>query len=453
MDVPDTSDKESRHLEKFLRARERARDAYRNNFNNDFDTLNTDEQIEYFKRRGIKFERYSEDKAKTFMLESTYFFKLKTFATNFLTDSDTNTFINLDFAQLRDVSILDYRLRSLITYLSSNIEHALRIRFNRVLEHFDDDSDEATRPYIEYRRKTNPRYDINRELSRSIYTSNLIQQYDFAQMKPIWLLWETTDFHTLILSYQSYIYSKNLSDIIDSLFRPARKIRNAAAHHNSVLIPTRQEKYNYSNLYYLANIFIPWSERHENEENEHLARADVIRTIMHEQMISQFASLLLVHVNLVASTAVRHSAVREVKEFLSRLTYHWDWYHDESNNCPVLTRKLEAIKVLLESFCSFMNALDNDALSDDEQLLLLPPTARDDTAEILRYTEDCFIDDVRNDIHTLNERDDEEYANEPQMIEEDEEQAEEQTVQLSEEEMLAEIMRQIEEIKHDESRA
>ncbi|WP_454893736.1 hypothetical protein [Alloscardovia omnicolens] len=28
MDVPDTSDKESRHLEKFLRARERARDAY-----------------------------------------------------------------------------------------------------------------------------------------------------------------------------------------------------------------------------------------------------------------------------------------------------------------------------------------------------------------------------------------------------------------------------------------
>lgn len=100
-----------------------------------------------------------------------------------------------------------------------------------------------------------------------------------------------------------------------------------------------------------------------------------------------------------------------------------------------------------------MNALDNDALSDDEQLLLLPPTARDDTAEILRYTEDCFIDDVRNDIHTLNERDDEEYANEPQMIEEDEEQAEEQTVQLSEEEMLAEIMRQIEEIKHDEARA
>ena len=71
MDVPDTSDKESRHLEKFLRAREHARDAYRNNFNNDFDTLNTDEQIEYFKRRGIKFERYSEDKAKTFMLEST----------------------------------------------------------------------------------------------------------------------------------------------------------------------------------------------------------------------------------------------------------------------------------------------------------------------------------------------------------------------------------------------
>ena len=54
---------------------------------------------------------------------------------------------------------------------------------------------------------------------------------------------------------------------------------------------------------------------------------------------------------------------------------------------------------------------------------------------------------------TLNERDDEEYANEPQMIEEDEEQAEEQTVQLSEEEMLAEIMRQIEEIKHDEARA
>lgn len=450
MDVPDTSDKESRHLEKFLRARERARDAYRNNFNNDFDTLNTDEQIEYFKRRGIKFERYSEDKAKTFMLESTYFFKLKTFATNFLTDSDTNTFINLDFAQLRDVSILDYRLRSLITYLSSNIEHALRIRFNRVLEHFDDDSDEATRPYIEYRRKANPRYDVSRELSRSIYTSNLIQQYDFAQMKPVWLLWETTDFHTLIMSYRSYVYSKNLSDVIDSLFTPSRKIRNAAAHHNSVLIPTRQEKRDYNQLFHLANIFLPWGE---HTHSEHLKRADVMRTIMREQMVSQFASLLLVHVNLVASTAVRQSAVKEVKDYLSRLEYHWDWYAGSNSSCPTLTRKLTAIKTLLESFCSFMETLDNGALNEDEQLLLLPPTPRAETEEVLHYMENCFIEDVRDNIHELNEFEEtstDELQSELQLIEDADTDSQQPP---SEEEMLAEIMRQIEEIKHDETRA
>ena len=68
-----------------------------------------------------------------------------------------------------------------------------------------------------------------------------------------------------------------------------------------------REKRDYSELYYLANIFLPWGE---HTHAGHLKRADVMRTIMHEQMVSQFASLLLVRVNLVASTAVRQSAVK-----------------------------------------------------------------------------------------------------------------------------------------------
>ncbi|WP_418969078.1 Abi family protein [Alloscardovia omnicolens] len=443
------SSEDNSRLENFQRARERAHDAYRNNFTNDFDTLNTDEQIEYFKRRGITFERYSEDKAKTFMLESTYFFKLKILSTNFTTDPATNTFTNLDFAQLRDVSILDYHLRSLINYLSSNIEHALRVRFNRVLEHFDDDSDEATRPYIEYRSHGNPRYDVSRDLSRSIYTSNLIEQYDFAQMKPIWLLWEAGDFSTLITSYRAYIRSKKLSDIIDILFNPTRKIRNAAAHHNSVLVPTRQNSI-VNAIVYLANILIPWNE---HTESAHLQRADIVRTIIQDQMVSQFAALLLVHVNLVTSTAVRQSAIREVKDFLSRLEYHWDWYTNENSSCPQLTHKLTAVKTLLESFCSFMEALDDDVLNEDEQLLLLPPTDKAETAEVLLYMEECFVEDVSNDIHKLNEMD-KESAGKPQLIDNaDTDSIEEKTEHLSNEEMLAQIMQQINDMKENEERA
>ena len=50
-----------------------------------------------------------------------------------------------------------------------------------------------------------------------------------------------------------------------------------------------------------------------------------------------------------------------------------------------------------------METLDNGALNEDEQLLLLPPYPRAETEEVLHYMENCFIEDVRDNIHELNE--------------------------------------------------
>lgn len=52
--------------------------------------LNTDEQIQYMQNQGIKFNFISKEKAKKFLSESNYFFKLKAFAKNYDKDKKVN---------------------------------------------------------------------------------------------------------------------------------------------------------------------------------------------------------------------------------------------------------------------------------------------------------------------------------------------------------------------------
>lgn len=92
---------------------------------------NVGQQIESLKTHGVTFDLYTEVDAQEFLTSRTYFFKLKAFENNF--ERDNGQYHGLDFAYLVDLSTIDCHLRTLLSYLCLNLEHALKVRFNQII--------------------------------------------------------------------------------------------------------------------------------------------------------------------------------------------------------------------------------------------------------------------------------------------------------------------------------
>ena len=73
-----------------------------------------DGQIQQMKSKGIKFEMIDEKEAKEFLASHTYYFRLKFYANNYTkctTGDKAGQYVNLDFAYLKELSLLDIYLR------------------------------------------------------------------------------------------------------------------------------------------------------------------------------------------------------------------------------------------------------------------------------------------------------------------------------------------------------
>ena len=66
--------------------------------------LSIDEQIEHMKNIGIKFNLVSEEQAKAYLENDTYFFKIKAYAKNYDKNKE-GKYTNLDFGYLKELSL------------------------------------------------------------------------------------------------------------------------------------------------------------------------------------------------------------------------------------------------------------------------------------------------------------------------------------------------------------
>lgn len=95
-------------------------------------SMSLDAQIQNLKDDGVKFEICDEGEAKKYLLSHNYLFRMKRYAVNFDCD-EQDKYKNLDFALLKDLAIIDYEFRLMLEYITSNAEHALKLRFNTLL--------------------------------------------------------------------------------------------------------------------------------------------------------------------------------------------------------------------------------------------------------------------------------------------------------------------------------
>lgn len=147
--------------------------------------------------KGITFNLTNEKDASHFLKYSTYYFKLKSYEKNYdkyIATIRKGQFINLDFAYLQELSILDTYLRKTILSMALDIEHALKTQLLRDLSENSNDN--------------------------------------YA----LWEIVEVISFGEFIDLYQRYYLSyPSKNDDFSSYLWSIKFLRNAAAHNSCLL--------------------------------------------------------------------------------------------------------------------------------------------------------------------------------------------------------------------------
>ena len=206
--------------------------------------LNIKEQINWFKDKGVTFKYFMETEAEKFLMESNYFFKLKAFAKNYDKNQD-DKYINLDFAYLRELSILDTLLRDIILELCLTYEHLLKVHINKhCSENHNENGYEVVEQFLQdiCKPKELESYEQGR---RNIYQKDLISKYYIKQTddtyKSNFALWnfiEILSFGEFTQFYDFYFKQYNCLKpycVKAGFVEPIRRLRNAAAHNCCIL--------------------------------------------------------------------------------------------------------------------------------------------------------------------------------------------------------------------------
>lgn len=287
--------------------------------------LTTNELIDHMKQKGITFNIVTEQDAKKFLSENNYYMKLASYRANYpkyKTGAKTGQYINLDFAYLKELSIIDMHLRYLIIKMCLDIEHALKVS---LLSHVEnnplEDGYEIIRKFIGY---TNSRGQQQNEYilkkirghKSSDYSKDLIEKY--YPYFPVWVFVELISFGDLTYLIAFYDEQYSASIVNNKFMNIVRDLRNASAHSNCLinklfdpLNPGQQIDSTIAN--YIKTIpTIPPQTRAKN---------------LNYRIVYSFITLLYIYNAVVPDGKAKLKRNSEIKElFNTRMILHKDYF-------------------------------------------------------------------------------------------------------------------------------
>lgn len=275
----------------------------------DVPLLSIDEQIAQLKAQGVTFELCSEETAKRYLTDRTYYFKLRSYRTLFdkrVGGKRDGQYVNLDFGHLLALASLDRDLRYALLPLTLDVEHAARTKLMRtVTERADEDGYSICADYmasLNHSERNRRKGDV-KMLERDIYCSGLLQKYgpDPAKM-PAWVLLELFSFGSFIDLYLFCAGRWNDASMENEhyLLRQAKSVRNACAHSSAMLNELRQ---------------IDRTVATDNGVEQAIAKAGLshrVRTArMESPRIKQIVTLMYLHsITIRQGTGRRHAIER-----------------------------------------------------------------------------------------------------------------------------------------------
>ena len=205
--------------------------------------------IPYLKEKNIKFEKCSEYEAEKYLRENNNYYNVTAYKNNFVKyqcGEFIGKYIDLDFAYLKDLSIIDYRTRLILFKMIIDIEHYLKIRILNSIEEIEEENGyNIVNLYLEkdFNDEKFPQkiHDSIRKKVSNSYYQKIFSKYDLDKNKkieniPIWEFLEIITFGELINFFEFYTKKFKLEDSkYIFILREINKLRNAVAHNSCVL--------------------------------------------------------------------------------------------------------------------------------------------------------------------------------------------------------------------------
>lgn len=200
--------------------------------------LSTDELIEHMIHKGIKFNIETKEEASNFLQHNNYYFKLAAYRNLYpkISQGDNKgKYQNLEFAYLRELSVIDMYIRYKIMNMCLDIEHAIKVKLvTSVTDNQQEDGYDIVRQFLAKEDRKFHILNSIRRHSSGEYCRSLISKY--YPYFPIWVLVELITFGDLLHICHFYEEEYQRSIIPDNkLMNTIRDLRNASAHSNCLL--------------------------------------------------------------------------------------------------------------------------------------------------------------------------------------------------------------------------
>lgn len=304
--------------------------------------LTVKQQIEHMKSKGVQFNIMTEEEAETYLTNNTYYFKIKAYAKNYdkyRMGEREGQYVNLEFAYLKDLAIIDMLLRHYILKTSVDLEHTLKTRFLRDFNNSEDDGYRLVQMFLD----ENPQIldDIKRKKENS-YTKDLTNKL-LSDGFAIWNIVELLSLKDFLVLYKRFYteYPEALTG--HDLYYPmqgVRKLRNAAAHSNCLLNTLRK----------------PYSgqSRYNSKVDAFVKKINTIdkisrRNNMSNQVVYDFVTMLYLVDEITESEGIKIESFKELHELVNgRMIKHADYYKKESSICSTYNFIKKTVDFLYE---------------------------------------------------------------------------------------------------------
>ena len=198
--------------------------------------LSINQLIEHMKEKGIRFKEISEEDAKEYLLHNNYYMKLASYRSNYekcVSGKRIGQYKDLDFAYLKELSILDMHLRYIIIEMCLDIEHAIKVKIiESVTNNLEEDGYNIVQKFIARDKDFGILKRIKSHKSGE-YCKDLIEKY--YPYFPVWVFVELISFGELIYFAVYYEEEYGVQIVNNKYMNIIRDLRNAAAHSNCVL--------------------------------------------------------------------------------------------------------------------------------------------------------------------------------------------------------------------------
>ena len=317
--------------------------------------LNIDGLINNLKEKNIKFNKMTEEEVKLYLKTNNNYYNVTSYKNNFYkypspAGKYEGMYIDLDFAYLKDMSDIDYKVRLILFKMIINIEHSLKLKILDIIENInEEDGYNIVNLFLEddFYNENLPKKVHNSILKKvgNVYHQKIFSKYDIDNDKkleniPVWELLEIITFGELVNFYdyltKYYNLKKENRDVY--IYRDIVKLRNAVFHNMNILIDLDKKDNTYQIPYSIIN---------------YLNETKTTKKIRNKKLSNSRIKQITCTLYMFNVTVLNDDVIKDIKKEITKLYFKGIIKHKEYyNNNELLKSVYDYFKNILEKYYS-----------------------------------------------------------------------------------------------------